>query len=144
MTTATESATNLYEETFGSLRKATESALQFQQQMYSKWSTMCPGLGQSNTDWNTNLKKLQKDWATMTTEVMRKHRAVLDQQYRSGIESLEEAFRLASAKDPAEFRDRCEALCRSALDLMKESSESQMRQFQEAMNKWVELCQTKP
>jgi hypothetical protein len=144
MTTATESATHLFEETFGSMRKATESALQLQQQMYGQWATMWPGLAQSNTDWSANLKKLQKDWAAMVTEMMRKHRTILDQQYRAGIESFEEGFRLASAKDPAEFRDRCEALCRSALDLVKESSETQVRQFQEAMNKWVELCQAKP
>ena len=143
MTTATESATNLFEATFNNLRQALESAVQLQQEMYKEWARLWPGLVQSTVDWNANIRKWQKEWATRTTGAMRKHLELVDHQYRVGIESLEAAFQVAAAKDPEEFRERCEALCRQALNLVKETSETQTRQFQEAMNKWVESCQMK-
>src|SRR5262245_45082947 len=143
MATATESATNLFEATFNNLRQTAESAVQVQQEMYKEWARLWPWLAQSTVDWNANLQKSQKEWATRITGGMREHLELVDQQYRAGIESLEAAFQLAAAKDPEEFRERCEALCRQALNLVKETSETQMRQFQEAMNRWIESCQMK-
>ena len=143
MTTATESATNLFEATFNNLRQAAGSAVQLQQEMYKEWARLWPGLAQSPVDWNGNLQKSRKEWAATITGAMRKHLELVNQQYRAGIEALEAAFQAAAAKDPEEFRERCEALCRQALNLVKETSETQMRQFQEAMTKWIEACQLK-
>src|SRR5262245_16167606 len=143
MTTATESATNLFEATFNSLRQAAGSAVQLQQEMYKEWARLWPGLAQSTVDWNANFQKSQKEWATRITGAMRKHLELVDQQYRAGIEPLEDAFQVAAAKDPEEFRERDEALWRKALNRVKETSETQMRQFQKSMNKWIESCQMK-
>ena len=143
MTTATESTTNLFEATFNYLRQAAESAVQLQQELYKEWARLWPGRAQSTVDWNANFQKSQKEWVTRITGAMRKHLELVDQQYRAGIESLEAAFQAAAAKDPEEFRERCEALCRQALNLVKETSETQMRQFQEAMSKWIESYQMK-
>lgn len=144
MTTAAESTATLFEETFDSLRKATESALQTQQEMYGKWAKIWPGMAMPQNDLTARARKFQTDWSGTITEMMQKHRELIDQQYRTGIESLEEAFRVAALDNPEELREGCEALCRKTLDLMKAASEKQMQQFQEAMEKWVEACQMKP
>ena len=88
--------------------------------------------------------RFQKEWSGTLTDIMSKHRAVLDQQYRACIDTLEESLRMASSKDPDELRERCGALCRKTLDVMKETSESQLRELQEATNKWIELWRTSP
>jgi hypothetical protein len=150
MATATEPTAKLFEQTFDSFRQATESALKMQQEMYGQWAKMwptgmpIPGTDPSSNAGMFNAQKIQQDWATAMAELMHKHREMLDRQYRSGIESLEEAFRAVSAENPDEMRGRCESLCRNALELIKETSESQLQQFQDAMNKWIDLCQTKP
>src|SRR5215467_226307 len=91
MTTATESASNLFEATFNNLRQAAGSAVQLQQEMYKEWAKLWPGLAQSTVDWNANFQKSQKEWVTRITGAMRKHLELVDQQYRAGIESLEAA-----------------------------------------------------
>ncbi|EMI15564.1 hypothetical protein RMSM_07509 [Rhodopirellula maiorica SM1] len=145
MATASEPTSKLFEQAFDSFRKATQSALQMQQESYGQyaklWSAGFPG---ADTAWNSKTQNVQQEWANTVTDLMQKHRAMLDQQYRAGIKSLEEAFRVAESENPEQLRERCESLCRSALDLMKETSETQMQQFQEAMNKWIQVCQTKP
>jgi hypothetical protein len=143
MATATESATNFFEATFNNLRKSAESAVSLQQQLFKEWTKYWPCMTQSTMDWNASVRKSQEEWSSTITEAMRQHRELLDQQYRAGTAALEEAFQVAAAKDPEEFRTRCEALCRQTLNLVKESSESQMRQFQDAMKKWIDSCQTK-
>jgi hypothetical protein len=143
MSTATEPEMNLFEQSFNSVRKATEAALQMQQEVYSQWARMWPGFAPAQNEWSASAQKFQRDWGNAVTEIMRKHQSMLDQQYRAGIKSLEEAFHAAESKDPEEMRDRYQSLCRNALDLLKETSESQIRQFQEATNKWIELCQVK-
>ncbi len=70
----------------------------------------------------------------------RKHRDTLDRQYQAGLESLEEALRVAEASNPEDFRARTEQLVRKTLDCMREISETQMTEFQEAVNKWSELA----
>jgi hypothetical protein len=142
--TATESPTALFEQTSENIGKALESMLEMQREMFSQAAKMMPGLAQPQGDWTQRIQRFQKDWAGTATDLMRKNREIWDQQYRAGIESLEEAFRVPSSKDPLELRDHLELFFRKSMDLVKATSEMQMRQFQEAVQKWAELFQTKP
>jgi len=38
------------------------------------------------------------------------------------------------------LRKRAEELCRKSLDMMRETAESGLREFQTATNKWIELA----
>jgi hypothetical protein len=143
MTTATESATTPFEQMFENVGKAAESAIKMQQDLFDQWTKMWPGPAQAKADWAARAQKFQKEWASTISELLRKQQSVWDEQYRAGIESFEETFQLASSKDPAELRERCESLFRKTMDTIKAMSEMQARHFQEAMQKWVELCQTK-
>ena len=144
MTTATEASSTLFEETLGNMRKASESALKMQQEAFLKWAKLWPGPNRSQSDWAARTKKFQSEWTGTVTELLQKHRETLDQQYAAGIESLGEAFQLAAWENPEEFRERCESFSRKTLDLMKTSSDQQMEQFKESMNKWVDTCRMNP
>ena len=143
MVTATESSTASVEHTFENVRKAAESAIKMQQDMFAQWTKMWPGLAQSKDELTGRSQQFQKDWVNTVTDLMRKQREVWDEQCRAGIESLEDAFRVASSKDPAELRERFESLFSKTMDVIKATSETQMRHFQEALQKWIELSQTK-
>ena len=143
MTTETEPSTTPFEETINNMRKATESALDSQRELYDKWAKMWPGMIASS-DWTSQKHKFKQDWTALSTELLHRHRELVDQKYRAGIESLEEALRVSEAENPEDFRDRLESLCRKTLDLMKSTSETQMNQFQEAVSKWIDVCQMKP
>ena len=140
--TEAESPTALFEETTDQIQKATESFLEMQRDMYGKWAKMLPGMNAS-PDWSAVKQTLKKDWAATASELMHKHREQIDHMYQTGIESLEKAFRVTEAESPEDFRERYDSLCRNSLDLMKSTAENQLQQLQEAVNKWIDLCQVK-
>jgi hypothetical protein len=143
MATATESSTAPFEGSLENVRKAAESAIKMQQDMFDQWTKMWPGMAQPKGDWAGRIQKFQKDWASIVTDLTHKQREVWDEQCRAGLESLHDTFRLPSSKDPAEMREHFEAQFRKTMDGIKTLSETQMRHFQDAMQKWSELSQTK-
>lgn len=144
MSTATEPSTTPFERTFDNVRKAAESAIKMQQDMVDQWTRMWPVMAHSKDEMADRVHKFQHDWAGTFTALLRKQRELWEEQMRAGMESLEDACRLAASKDPAEMRDRFEAQFRKTMETIKTTSEAQMRNFQEAMQKWIELVQAKP
>ena len=69
--------------------------------------------------------------------MLNKHRETLDAQYRAGIRTIEDAFRVGEAKDPEQFRKLTEELWRHSFECLKTVAEAQMRDFQAAMQKWL-------
>jgi uncharacterized protein YwqG len=134
-----------FEQAMENFRKTAEVGLGMQQEMMRQWSTSWPGAGMGmsmatpQTAWLEKMREFQKQWSQTVSDLMRKHREVLDNQYRSAIESLEEAFRVGQARDPEQFRQRTEELCRRSLECLRETSEAQMKEFQEATAKWMEM-----
>ena len=144
MKTATDTPANPWEQTLEHWRKSTQWGLGLQEEILDQWSKLWSGAAQPPDDVTKRFHKFQREWSSTLTDIMGKHRAILDQQYRACIDSLEESLRMVSSKDPEEFRERCGSLCRKMLEGMKETSESQLRELQEASNKWIELWRTSP
>jgi len=144
MKTATEAPANPVEHAMDYWRRSAQWSLELQEEVFDHWSKLWSGTAPAPQDWTKRLGKFQKDWSNTVTDIMNKHRAMFDKQYRAGIDTLEESFKMASSKDPEEFRERCAAMCRKTLDVMKETSESQAQQLEEASNKWIELWRTSP
>lgn len=84
-------------------------------------------------------RTFQKQWADSVTTLMTKHCEALDAQYRSGIKTIEDALRTTEAKSPEEFRRLTEELWRKSFEVLKQTIENQLRDFQVAIEKWSEL-----
>jgi hypothetical protein len=140
MATKTESVTSVFEEAFEGLRKTAETNIEMQQELFRQWTSKWPGFPQPQNAWVERAQQFQKDWAKTVKDLLTKHREVLDQEYRLAIESLEEAFRVAQSADPQECAKRCEALCRKSLEVVREAGELQVKETQEALNKWIGLA----
>jgi len=140
MTTETESVTGLFEQAFDNLRKAAESNIEAQQEIFRKWNTSWPGFPQPQSAWVERVQKFQKAWGKTVKELLSRHREVLDEQYGLAQESLEEAFRAAQAADPQEYVKKCESLCRKSLDVLRETGDLQAKELQDALNKWTDLA----
>jgi hypothetical protein len=140
MATQTESETNVFEQAFASLRRTAEANLEMQQELFRQWGANWPGFPQPQNAWVERIQKFQKEWAKTVKEQLSRHREILDEQYRRGIESLEEAFRVARSSDPQECAKRCEALCKRSLEVLREAGELQVKESQEALNKWIGLA----
>ena len=135
----TETAQNVYEEVFENMKKAAEANLKMQQDMFHQWATLWPGFPSPQSVWLEKVRDFQRQWSNTVSDLARKHRDTLDQQYQAALSSLEEALRVTESSNPEEFRRRSEQLCRKTLDCMREVSEAQMKEFQDAMSRWSEL-----
>jgi hypothetical protein len=131
----------MFDQLFESFRKASESSLQAQQDMFKQWLQQWPTTPLATgvpTDW----VEVQKRWLESARDALNKHRAVVDSTYRSGIDVIEHAFKVSEAKSPEDYRRLVEDLWRKLSDTFKAQSESQFREIQTATEKWLEKTRT--
>jgi ATP-dependent exoDNAse (exonuclease V) beta subunit len=116
---------------FEAFRKASESTMQMPLEIYRGWTQQMlsshPMATGMSFDWT---RALQRRWSELVVETLHKHRESLDAAYRSGIQLIEQTFRVSDAKSSEEVRRMSEELWRKLLDVLKQQSESQVRDFQ--------------
>jgi hypothetical protein len=115
-------------------RKASESTLQAQQDMFKYWTQQWTGtnpMGAASGDWG---RGIQQRWKDLAVEALNKQRGALDATYRAGIEVIEHTFRLSEARSAEDLRRAAEELWRKLFDTVKAQYESQFEEF----NKWTE------
>lgn len=118
-------------------RKAAETTIQLQQDMLRRWTQYWPGMPDGP---DAQLADAPKKWAEALTGMMDKHRETLDAQYRAGIKTIEDAFRVGEAKDPEQFRKLFEELWRQSIQSLTTVVEAQMNDVQSVMQKWFEVA----
>jgi hypothetical protein len=138
----------MFEEVFDSFRKATETTLQAQQDLFRQWTSQWPMIPMapttsSSTGVTEQARSFQKQWTECVTSLMTKHCEALDAQYRAGIRTIEDALRTTEAKSPEEFRKLTEELWRKSIEVLKQTIENQIRDFQVVVEKWSELMTQK-
>jgi hypothetical protein len=127
---------------FETFRKASESTLQAQQDMFKQWVQSWPSPGPftsgvSKGDWGELQKRVQES----TSEALNKQRELLDSAYRSGIDVIEHSFRFSEARSADDYRRIVEELWRKVSDTFKAQSETQARDFQSATERWLDRTQ---
>jgi len=128
----------MFDQVFEAMRKATESAIGMQQELFNKWMSLWPGVPTSPFA-TGEPAKLQKKWLETVGDLIKKRREILETQFSTGLQSIEEAFHLAEAKDPEELRAKTVALWQKIFDCLRQTYESQMHDFQNAVSKWAEV-----
>jgi hypothetical protein len=132
----------MFDQLIDGVRKASESSLQMQQEMFKHWTRLFSGPGADagvrGVDWG---RGSQKRWLELGVEMLNRHREAVDAIYKSGIQIIEQTFQVSEAKSAEEYRRMVEDLWRKLFDLQKEQSESQFRDFQTFYEKSAALVQ---
>jgi hypothetical protein len=128
----------MFEQVFENLRKATDSTIHMQQEMYQKWLGLWPVMPPSAPTFGEPAK-FQKKWMEIAADLLKKQRETLETQFSAGLKQIEEAFRLTEAKDPEEMRARTVELWQKSFEALRKLYEAQVRDFQGAITKWTEL-----
>jgi hypothetical protein len=133
----------MFDLVFSTFRKAAESSLQLPLDFYKTWSqqllTLQPRVNGTPYEWG---RLLQRRSADLLLQTLHQHRESLDAAYRAGIQLFEQAFRLSDAKSSEDVRRVSEDLWRKLLDVLKQQSDAQIRDFQTWAGKSMELQQT--
>jgi hypothetical protein len=128
----------MFEQVFENLRKATDSTIQTQQELFQKWLGLWPAMPPSAPTFGEPLK-FQKKWMEALGEIIKKQRESLEAQFAAGLKNIEEAFHLADAKNPEELRAKTIELWQKSFECLRQMFETQVRDFQTAIAKWTEL-----
>ncbi len=130
----------MLDQMFETFRKASESSLQMQQEMYKQWAQQWPTMPLNaagvSAEW---VRTFQKRWIELVTDTLNKNRESLDSMYKTGIQVIEQTCRLSEAKTPDEYRHMVEDLWRKLFTVCKDQSENQLRDFQKGAEKWFEM-----
>lgn len=137
----------MFDQILDTYRRAAESTMQLQQNMLRGWVQQqwpqmfmgMPTLGNPGAVWLEHVHAMQHKWSETVTAMLNQHREMLDAQYKAGIKTIEDAFKLGEAKDVEQFRKLTEELWKHSFEALKTVTEDQTKEFQAAMKKWFEL-----
>ena len=147
---AKESAAKVLDEALTYFGRATDTGVEMQREFFKMqreffktWTSRWRGSngGQSPVS-SEDLKKLQSSWSDTIDHMLAKRREVFEIQYRSAVDAVEGAVRLAQSANPGnpeELGERIEVFCRSSLAAWQKSSEAQLQEIQEAAKALVEM-----
>lgn len=138
-TTAAETGSKVLEDVFQSIRKAAETNLKMQQEIFQQWTHLWP-IPSPQSALIDKAREFQKQWTNTVSDLARRHREVIEKQYQAAVESLDASLRVAESTNAEEYRRRSEQFCRKTLDCVREISETQLRAFQNAVTKWTDLA----
>ena len=107
----------MFDQMIDGVRKASESSLQMQQEMFKHWTRLFSGqaqeAGAQAADWG---RGSQKRWVELGVEMLNRHREAIDTIYKSGIQVIEQAFHVAEAKSADDYRRMIEDLWRKLFE----------------------------
>ncbi|MFO0953247.1 MAG: hypothetical protein U0835_19240 [Isosphaeraceae bacterium] len=137
----------MFDQILDNYRRAAETTMQFQQSMLRSWFQQqtptlfgFPNIPNPGAALLDQAQSAQKKWSETVTAMLNKHRELLDAQYKAGIKTIEDAFKVGEARDPEHFRRLIEELWKHSFDALKTVTEDQTKEFQGAMQKWFELA----
>ncbi|HVV53169.1 MAG TPA: hypothetical protein VHO06_26160 [Polyangia bacterium] len=130
----------MVDQLFDSLRRASESSLQMQQEMLKYWAQHWSSVPAATGVSGDAARGVQKRWLALGVELLDKHRASLDSTYAAGIQLIEQAFRATEARSAEDYRKLTEELWRKLFDTYKAQSEAQLEAFQQWAAKSTEAA----
>jgi hypothetical protein len=139
----------MFEQVFENFLKASETTLQAQQDLFHQWMSqwpmfsMEPTIGGSKNVVNEQVRSFQKQWTDITTALLTKQRESLDALHRAYIHACEDALRTTELKSPEDYRRLTEDLWLKSFELLKQTIDNQIRDFQSEVENWSELMTPK-
>ena len=131
----------MFDQLIDGVKKASESSLQMQQEMFKNWTRAFSGPASEAAAQADGGRGAQRRWLELGVEMLNRHRETLDAAYKSGIELIEQTSHVAEAKSADDYRRMVEELWRKLFDLQKEQSQNQIRDFQTLYEKSAALVQ---
>ncbi len=124
----------MFDQAFENLRKATETTVQLQQEMFKKWAGAWPG-GSSSSAWGDQVYQFEKKWMDSMGDLFAKQRETLETQFKAGMQNIEKAFQIGEAKSPEELRAKTMEMWQKCFESLRQTYETQVRDFQATLQK---------
>lgn len=124
-------------------RKASESSLLAQQELFKQWVQQWPSASLnaagSSVEWSS---ALQRRWVEAATETLNRQHEIVDAACRGGLQVLEQSARMSEAKSPEEYRRGLEELWRKVFETLRTQSDAQMQEMKKTSQSILDAAQT--
>jgi hypothetical protein len=138
--TQKQKGADMFDRLFEGFRKASESTLQMQQDLFKSWTQQWLSTQPDTTGASEWGRAFQKRWFELALETLKRHRDSLDAIYKAGIQTIEQTSRTPGIKTPEDYRLMVEELWHKLFQAFKAQSESQFRDFQSWTEKSFETA----
>jgi len=132
----------MFTQAYENFRKATESTVHLQQEMFKTWINLWPGAPVASPAWGEKVQRFQKKWAETLGEIVKRQRDMTETNFKAGLKNIEKAFQIGEAKTPEELRAKSIELWQKCFEDIRQVYEAQLRGFETAIEKWVEVTTT--
>lgn len=132
----------MFDQMFESLRKATETTVQMQQETFKKWVALWPGTPPAPPSWGPQFQQFQTKWTEAVHELLKKQQTAIEVPFKAGMETIEKGFKVGEAKNTEELRGKLLELWQKCFESFRQVYEAQLGDFKVAMEKWAELMTT--
>jgi hypothetical protein len=129
----------MFDKVYESMQKTAEANLQMQQEMLKKWVGLWGLNGTTSAAAGEQAQTAKNDWGRTMQELVKRQRDIMETQFKAGMANLEKAFQIGEARTPEEVRVRSLELWQKCFETMRQSYEAQIREFQFATDKWLQL-----
>ena len=131
----------MFNQVFEDLSKASESSFQLQQEMLRVWTQQWLSTPQSAGISAELARNLERRWIELTIEMLNKQKEMFESNYASGIQTIEQTFRLSEAKSSEDYQRMVEDLWRQLFKASMDSSEAQAQEYRKWAEKSIEMAQ---
>jgi hypothetical protein len=128
----------MFEQFVDNCCKMADMTIHMQQELFKKWVSMLPTASPSSTVVAGPLA-IQNKGLEIASEFIKKECETFEAQINAGLRNIEEAFQLVKAKDAEELRAKTVELWQKGFETLKQTSETQVRDFKSAAAKWTEV-----
>jgi hypothetical protein len=129
----------MVENVFENWQQATQTIVQAQQEMFREWLGLWTHMSFLPSAPGEEVQTFQEQWNQKIADLVDKPRQLLETQLRAGLQQIEAMFRQAAAPNSEEFRAKTLELWRKSFDSLRQIGETQLRDFQAAVQKWNEV-----
>jgi hypothetical protein len=127
-----------------SLGKITGATVGLQQETFKKWFSLWPAFPTVQPPAPEQMQRFQKEWGGVIQEAIKRQRELAETQFKAGTKIIETSFQIGEVKTPEELRAKGLELWKICLEVVRQTSEAQIRDFTAAFEKWVELMTPTP
>lgn len=127
---------------FESMGKISAATGEMQHEFFKKWFSLWPAFQSGPIvppASREQFQTFQKQWAEVSGDLIRRHREVIEAQFKASQQQIESAFRIGEAKTPEELRNKTFEFWNKCIEAVRQNADLQLGEFQQAVGKWTDL-----
>ena len=129
----------MFQSIFDNFRRATETTVQMQQEMFKTWMNLWPGVQNASPAFGEQIQQFQKKWTETVGDLIKRQREATEGHFKTGLQNIEKAFQLGGMKTPEDLRAKSMELWQKCFEDLRQVYEAQLHGFEAILAKWSEF-----